>query len=401
MKDNSNIRFLIILFLFILIYSCTKREAESPIVTANSSGPENGTLLIGGGGMTDELWEIFNTYGGGENSKLVVIPTSWDDNSIKSDPTFSIIIRQFKNRGFREVTILHTKDPEIANTDSFVEPLKDATAVWLTGGRQWRTADVYLSTKVQEELFKLLERGGIIGGHSAGASIQGSYLVRGRRDENGGYYISGGQETGFGFLKNTAIDQHHIIRNRQFDMFELLEMHPELLGIGIDENTAILVQNNKFEVVGDSYVAIYDGTYWSPYLNEIEILKPREKKFYYLSNGDQYDLVQRHIINNKFRNPQENNSSNKKEYIGKYQLGNARCWFNVYIKNETLIAQRTLRTITNNPIILFPYEKDLFFDKESYWWFQFIRNNQNQVVGLEKKYNRLINDNIKTFTKIE
>ena len=213
--------------------------------------------------------------------------------------------------------------------------------------------------------------------------------------------FQGGQEIGFGFLKNTAIDQHHIIRNRQFDMFELLETRPELLGIGIDENTAILVQNNKFEVVGNSYVAIYDGTYWSPYMNEIETLKTDEKRYYYLSNGDKYDLVKRHIINNKFRAYQENNIYNCNEYVGKYQLGNAQYWFNVYIENDALIMQRTQRTITNDSITLFQYEKDLFFDKDTNWWYQFTRDSKNQVVGIERKHNWLINDSIQRLHKIE
>ena len=58
-------------------------------------------------------------------------------------------------------------------------------------------------------------------------------------------------------LKNVAIDQHLLARNRQFDLFEILENRPELLGIGLDENTGIVVQGNEFEVIGKSYVAIY------------------------------------------------------------------------------------------------------------------------------------------------
>ena len=65
-------------------------------------------------------------------------------------------------------------------------------------------------------------------------------------------------EEGLVFLKNTAVDQHLLQRNRQFDLIEIIDPHPQLMGIGIDENTAILVRGHQFEVIGQSYVAIYD-----------------------------------------------------------------------------------------------------------------------------------------------
>lgn len=75
--------------------------------------------------------------------------------------------------------------------------------------------------------------------------------------------MMGDHQDGFGFLKNVAIDQHVLARNRQFDMFEILRNRPELLGIGIDESTAIIVKGDIFEVVGKSYVVVYDGKFWS------------------------------------------------------------------------------------------------------------------------------------------
>ncbi len=80
-------------------------------------------------------------------------------------------------------------------------PLKSVIALWLTGGRQWRSAEVYLDTKVQNALLKLLEHGGIIGGVSAGVSIQGLFLASGSREMFGSYYIMGDQGKEFGFAK--------------------------------------------------------------------------------------------------------------------------------------------------------------------------------------------------------
>ena len=95
--------------------------------------------------------------------------------------------------------------------------------------------------------------------------------------------MMGDHEEGFGFLKNTAIDQHLLQRNRQFDLIEIIEARPELLGIGIDENTALVVQGDWFEVIGASYVAIYDH----------QKMIGEAGRFYFLAPGDRYHLPER------------------------------------------------------------------------------------------------------------
>ena len=151
----------------------------------------------------------------------------------------------------------------------------------MSGGRHWRIADAYLNTRTHKELAALLDRGGIVGGTSAGATIQGSFMVRG--DTKGNTLMVGDHVEGFGFLKGVTIDQHVLKRNRQFDLVEVIRARPELLGIGIDENTAIVVRGDSFEVVGDSYVLIYDHTRRLDSGGE----------FYFLAPGDRYDLKTR------------------------------------------------------------------------------------------------------------
>ena len=393
------------IFLLVLGFSTNIFSQLNERFLHESTGPNKGALLICGGGvgkgMNADMWKIFRQYAGGDTARLVFIPTSWGDGSLNYDTTFKVLKEEFKSYGFNDVEVIHTKDRNIANTDAFVEPLKKATAVWLSGGRQWRSADVYLDTKVHDELFKLLERGGIIGGASAGASIQGSFLVRGSREKDGGYYIMGGQETGFGFIANIAIDQHHLARNRQYDMFELLERDPEILGLGIDENTAILVEHNQFEVIGERYVTIYDGTFWSPYFNRIDTLTNGEEKFYFLSSGFKYDLKKRQVIVNKYLSHELLDSIKFVDYVGKYQLDEKRYWFDTFIQNDTLFMQRTMRDNVNNPIPVFPKGKDSFFDKGSTWWYHFERNTNNQVIRMTRNENKLINDRVLEFHKLD
>lgn len=246
---------------------------------AQTAGPENGSLVIAGGGLRDPaIFERFLDLAGGPQAPVVVIPTAGGAKTY--NPQWSGLAR-YRKLGARNLTVLHTYNRGEADREAFVEPLRRARGVWFPGGRQWRLADAYLGTKVHEELRSLLARGGVIGGSSAGATIQGSYLARGDTETN--TIMMGDHQEGFGFLQNAAIDQHLLRRNRQFDLLEVIRAHPRLLGIGIDENTAIVVSGGRFEVIGQSYVAIYDA----------ERRIDTGGDFYFLAPGDRYDLAAR------------------------------------------------------------------------------------------------------------
>lgn len=254
-------------------------------------GPANGTLVIVGGGMkSDSIINRFIELAGGIDAPIVVIPTAGGRESYNENSGFAGTLRK---RGVTNVTVLHTTDKNIANSDSFVKPLINANGVWFGGGRQWRLVDSYKNTLTEIMIGKVLERGGVVGGSSAGATIQGSYLARGDTQNN--QVMMGDHQEGFSFLKNVAIDQHVLARNRQFDMYEILKKHPKLLGIGIDENTAIIVQGNQFEVVGENYVLVYDGTFWSREGSDLKNLPEKANIFYFLRNGDKYDLSNRKV----------------------------------------------------------------------------------------------------------
>ena len=248
-------------------------------VAAQEVGPPNGSLVIVGGAMrSPEIVDRFVQLAGGPTARIVVIPTAGGQESY--DQSFGGL-RPFQAAGVEHLTLRHTNDRGEANSEAFVAAIREANGVWFTGGRQWRLVDSYMDTRTEEELWALLERGGVIGGSSAGATIQGSYLARGDTATN--TIMMGSHEEGLGFLRNTAIDQHLLFRNRQFDLLEIIEARPELLGIGIDENTAIVVQGDRFEVIGESYVAIYDN----------RSTLDSGGLFYFLAPGDQFDLAER------------------------------------------------------------------------------------------------------------
>lgn len=208
--------------------------------------PEGSLVVVGGGRLPDTIIDRFVELAGGEHSRLVVIPTASSDTGKEK---FDSIRALWSDRGIGHVSVLHTRDPEEANQDTFVQPIRDATAVWISGGQQSRLAAAYVDTKVQTELFALLKRGGVIGGTSAGAAIQSGVMIEGG---NPIPIISRGLD----LLPNTIIDQHFLRRDRTNRLMEAVRRHPNRIGIGIDESTAVIVKGGLGKVMGDSYVTL-------------------------------------------------------------------------------------------------------------------------------------------------
>jgi cyanophycinase len=217
---------------------------QSPPAVA---APEHGALIIGGGGSIGrDIVERFVALAGGKDASIAMIPTANGELAVSPNTT-----RLFTQVGVSpgRVTVLHTLSRPEADSESFAGRLQSATGVWFGGGRQWVLADIYLHTRTHREIESVLKRGGVVGGLSAGASFLASYLVRGS-PLNNRIVMSPGHEEGLGLLGGSAIDTHVISRSRQDDLDSVLAAHPELLGIGLAEETAIVVQHGEFEVIG-------------------------------------------------------------------------------------------------------------------------------------------------------
>lgn len=248
-------------------------------LTAGEYGPDRGTLVIVGGNMQDPaILKRFIDLAGGPDAPIVVIPTAGEEDEY--DQYYSGL-RLWRQNGATNLTVLHTRDRKEADTEAFARPIRAAAGVFFAGGRQWRLADSYLDTRTHKELIALLARGGVIGGSSAGASILTSFMVRG--DTKGNEKMIGDHTVGLGFLKNSAVDQHLLRRNRQFDMLEVIEKYPELLGIGLDENTAIVVEGDRFDVIGQGYAVIYSD----------KRVAGTNGRFYFMAPGDRFDMKTR------------------------------------------------------------------------------------------------------------
>jgi cyanophycinase len=275
-------------FLLIAILSSITSETQKP------AGRQGGTLVLTGGDLGKGVIERFVELAGGPDAKFVYIPTAasslrlpsgfiYDppDSNVPANNTQAFEEELAKLFGVKNVTVLHTRNRKTANSETFVAPLKRANGVWLSSGNAGRLADAYLDTLTQKEIGAVLGRGGVVGGNSAGAIIQGSYTVRGRPDKP--LLMAKGHESGFGFLKDVAINPHLTEAKRDTELVNVIDTYPNLLGIGLDEKAALVVQGDVFEVIGEGRVAIYDNK------------KHGGNWYYWLKPGDRFNLLTRRV----------------------------------------------------------------------------------------------------------
>src|SRR4051812_42195500 len=204
------------ILLLTIAISYSSFAQRSPITVQKSDtrhGPDKGSLIIIGGnvGSQRDIWDKFVELAGGKDkAKLVVVTTAGGDSAAYDVKTVEEVKKQ---TGVKNVTLFHTNDLKEANSEQVIAPLKNATGGYFEGGRQWRIADSYLNTLTHQAFIDVLNRGGVIAGSSAGASILGSSLWRG--DTRGAQILVGDHTQALAFLKNSAIDQHLLVRTRQ------------------------------------------------------------------------------------------------------------------------------------------------------------------------------------------
>jgi cyanophycinase len=259
-------------------------RAAAPFPPARAPVPEvpKGSLVIvGGGGMPADITKKFIELAGGPDALIVVLPTA-NPNPLPARAESAF----FERAGAKNVRVLPARELKDVEAPAYLDVLKKAGGVWFGGGRQWRFVDAYENTKAHDAFREVLKRGGVIGGSSAGATIQGAYLCRGS-PLNNTEMMCEGYERGLGFLPGVAIDQHFAQRRRFADMTALMKTFPQLLGIGLDEATAIVVKGHEAEVMGRGKVHFYDKG------RKVERGQPDYEE---ASAGGRYDLKARKVL---------------------------------------------------------------------------------------------------------
>ena len=246
-------------------------------------GPEHGTVIVvGGGQLGPEIYQAFIDAAGGPDALILDVPNAAGGDSVGPNTG-----QAWRNAGAKNVAVLFTKDRAVANSDSFTAIIRRAKGIWFEGGRQFHLVQDYGGTKTEHEFMAVLERGGVIGGSSAGASILGDFMVRGAPSNNNFIMDYPGYEKAFGYLRNVGIDQHVVARSRLPDLADsIIPRYPKLLGISEDEGTAWVVRGDTARIIGRNKAFVYNGRdrndAGSPFLT--------------LHPGDRYDLNARHVL---------------------------------------------------------------------------------------------------------
>jgi cyanophycinase len=253
------------------------------IIIGGHEDKENGRLI---------LKAVAARTGGG---KLVIVTAASHRQNELADDYETL----FRGLGVRHVYKLKIESRDDAMSEKSLKILRDTDTIFFTGGDQLKITSQLGMTPVCDRLQEIYESGGTIAGTSAGASVMSTTMMVGGTDESTMRLGEGLQlAPGLGFIDDMIIDQHFSERGRIGRLIGAVAQNPRSLGVGIDENTAIVVeQSNRFSVIGEGGVCVLDGTEMT-YSNISEEADQRalsvfDMKMHALSQGDRFDLNER------------------------------------------------------------------------------------------------------------
>ena len=166
----------------------------------------------------------------------------------------------FKSIGVESTTILSIENRDDANNDEINGQMLKGDCIFFTGGDQLRISSILGGTKIHENLHKAVDLGKVIAGTSAGASMMSEIMVVEGVDKEAPSRCTIKMAPGMGLIEGVIIDQHFNQRGRIGRLLSAIAQNPHSLGIGIDENTAIILNyKGEFEVVGSGVVTVIDG----------------------------------------------------------------------------------------------------------------------------------------------
>jgi cyanophycinase len=266
-----------------------------------SANPNGSLFIIGGGERSEKMMKIFIHLAEQHKSgKIVIFPmASGVPHEVGPEQT-----EQFKDFGAKavEFRILNREQADLEENVLFLD---EVGGVFFSGGVQSRLTDILHGTLVHKKLMEIYERGAVIGGSSAGAAVMSELMITGdekREVEEGREFSSIEADNivtvpGLGFVQEAIIDQHFIRRKRHNRLISLVLENPKLLGIGIDEATAVLISPDKsFEVVGLGNVIVYDASRSQITLHPEQPLSSHNMAMHVLKPGDKFSLISRKVL---------------------------------------------------------------------------------------------------------
>lgn len=231
-----------------MLVACTLVPKTAPPEAAPSKGV---LIAVGGGGTTPEIIERALAQAGGKGvAMLIAAQASSDPKSGDESRTF------WMEHGATNVTVLDLSDPAAA-----VRAIEMAAFIWMPGGDQKRLYEALAKAEVIDDIVKRFHEGAVVGGTSAGAAVLSKWMIMGGETADLKSVKAGGTQTsdGLGLCPEVILDQHFVQRQRFTRLLACVLDHPEAIGVGIDEKTAVVMTARSFEVIGESSVLVVDA----------------------------------------------------------------------------------------------------------------------------------------------
>lgn len=268
--------------------------ALSVAAIAGAPAPGGHLVLIGGGDKPPEAMRKFVELAGGPDAPIVVFPTASEEAD-----TAAYYTELFgKELGCTRVAVLDVKTRDDAARPDLAAKTRGARGIFFGGGDQARITRALLDTPVGAAVSEAFARGAVVGGTSAGTACQSDPMITGEGDFT--VIRAGAVELarGLGLFRGVLVDQHFVARQRSNRLLSVILEHPTLLGVGVDEDTAIWVQpNGTMEVFGARSVVVYDASKAklsrTPAAGGKDLLGVQGLRMEILLPGDRYDVQRR------------------------------------------------------------------------------------------------------------
>jgi cyanophycinase len=255
-------------------------------------------LIIGGGDRPASIMGTFARLAGGSSGRVLVFP-----QASELPDAGARIKAELEQLGLGRVDVMAV-DRAGADTDGAIAQTQGATGVYFGGGDQARLMDVLAGTRLERRLHELYRHGAVMAGTSAGAAVMSRVMITGdekrplSKDDNWQTIEADNVVTrpGLGFLGEVVVDQHFVRRKRHNRLISLVLEHPALLGLALDEATAVLVKPDRtFEVIGEGPVLVLDAAGGKVARDPAGGLRGSGLSLHVLRSGSTFDLASRRV----------------------------------------------------------------------------------------------------------
>ncbi|MBI4783580.1 MAG: cyanophycinase [Oscillatoriophycideae cyanobacterium NC_groundwater_1537_Pr4_S-0.65um_50_18] len=239
--------------------SSSERQGQTQEAKAQQGQQsQQGQLVIIGGGEDKEnnctVLREFVRRAGGTQARIAVLTAATSLPREVGDTYTGV----FKRLGVEDVRVINTERREDSERSEALELAEQATGLFFTGGDQARITDLIKGTKLDQIIHKRYSEGAVVGGTSAGAAMMPDVMIVEGESETNPRANVVEMGPGMGFLPGIVVDQHFAQRGRLGRLISALMLQPAVLGIGIDEDTAVIVSGDEFEVIGHGAVTVVD-----------------------------------------------------------------------------------------------------------------------------------------------